>query len=68
MKITLLHPVPFVNLDVILPIAGSLGSQKVLGYVDCGTLAMQPWRRYAVIHVAVKLAGGADVLEPPTLL
>lgn len=64
----LLPPVPFGNLYVILPIAGSLRSQKVLGYVDRGTLAMQPWRSYAVIHAAVKLAGGADVLEPPTLL
>lgn len=58
----------------IAPIAGSLKSQKVLGYIDCGkptekgTLSMQPWWSHVTTHAAVKLSGGADVLRSPKLL
>lgn len=64
----LLPPVPFGNLYVTLSNCRQPRVSEGLGYVDCGTRAMQPWRSYAVIHAAVKLAGGADVLEAPTLL
>lgn len=70
----LLPPVPLAICIYTVPDAGSLRSQKVQGYTNCGrlsekgTLSMQPWRSHVIIHTAMKLPGGTDVWGSPTLL